>query len=391
MPAKHTQRINKENSYFHISNKGVSGKAIFLDPEDYQTFLSFLQEYLSPLAQSDGHRKDFIIRGRRFQGIPHLPKNYFGNIYLIAYNLMPNHFHLLLYQTTKGSLEKFMRSLTTRYSMYFNKRYQCTGPLFEGPYKSIYIDGVSPALYLTRYLHRDPEMDGKHLTNKYSSYAEYLGKRQTLWIKPDIILAFFNNPSSETFRKIGSYKNFVDKYEINEKEKKSLEGILLEKEYEHLVGCSPQLASSNPSINTQVNQAVKPRLRFPEFAVATAGFILLFSLGYRNIVISSSSKTDSNGIVYQQTISSPSPAPSVAGTEDEKNKTMLVVKTDNGQESINIRQGPTIQSEIVGKAKNGDAFEFVSIDSGWYGVKLSDGSTGFIYSKYTEIIEEAGI
>ena len=104
MPAKHIKRIDKEGGYFHIFNKGVSGKLIFNNEQDYEVFLSYLQDYLTTPSQLTNYKKEFIVKGRTFQGVPHQPKNYFDKVHLIAYNLMPDHFHLLLHQITKESL-----------------------------------------------------------------------------------------------------------------------------------------------------------------------------------------------------------------------------------------------------------------------------------------------
>lgn len=387
MPAKYIRRDHKTEGYFHILNKGISGKTILKDGQDYEVFLNYLKDYLTPPSDLDTYKKDFTVKGRTFRGVPHQTRNYFNEIHLIAYSLMPNHFHLLLHQTTKGSLENFMRSLSTRYSMYFNKKYQCTGSLFEGPYKSIRIEGTSSLLLLTRHLHRGLSND----TDNYTSYAEYLGKRQTSWLKPDAVLSFFYKSQNKTYKGTHGYKNFVEKYEPDQKEENLLEGIILEKEFEHLEGITPPPTRSNPYEKISSDGHIKAKLRLFEYSIATSVFILLFSLGYRNVLSSSAKNTTPKDVISINSISSPSPAPVVAGTKDEKTKTMLLVKTDNGLENINIRQNPTVQSEIVGTAKNGDIFGFVSINSGWFGAKLEDGSTGYISSKFIEIIEEAGI
>ena len=133
MPAKNLQRIDKEGLYFHIYNKGVEEKIIFSDGEDYRVFLRFLEEYLTTPQDPENTKKTFQIHGRTFRGTPHQPKNYFNAVELVAYSLMPNHFHLALSQVTKGSVENFIRSLCTRYSIYFNKKYTHSGPLFAGP------------------------------------------------------------------------------------------------------------------------------------------------------------------------------------------------------------------------------------------------------------------
>ena len=136
MPAQNLQRTKEIGIYSHIYNKGVEKRILFNDEEDYAVFLNFLKDYLSALKDPDSLKKDFKVNGRTFQGTPHQPKNYFNQVELLAYSLMPDHFHLILHQKTRGSLESFIRSLCTRYSIYYNKKYQRTGSLFEGPYKS---------------------------------------------------------------------------------------------------------------------------------------------------------------------------------------------------------------------------------------------------------------
>ena len=342
--------------YSHIYNQGVEKRIIFTDGEDYEAFLRFLKSYLTSPDNSDSTKKTFTVKGRTFRGVPHQPKNYFNQIELIAYSLMPDHFHLLLHQITPGALEKFMRSLSTRYAMYFNQRYQRTGSLFAGPYKSVQIEDVSGLAHLTRYLHRGGD---------YSSYPEFVGERETPWVKSKAVLY--------SVKGAAAYRNFVEQYELTQMEEKLLEGIILEDKSEHLEGRVPELAES-PDL--------PPRSRFPELATAVAVFGLLFTLGLRNIQTT---------VAKTQALASPSPTPAVSGVEDEKieePKTMLVVKIDDGAQSVNIRAKPTTKSEKIGEAIDGETFEFVSIDSGWYGVKLPEEATGFISATYIEITEE---
>lgn len=386
MPAKHVKRIDRGDGYFHIFNKGVSGKFIFKDESDYGVFLSYLKDYLNPPAHTDSFKRNFTVKGRIFRGVPHQIKNYFNKVDLLAYNLMPTHFHLLLHQTTRSFIEKFMRSLCTRYSMYFNKKYQSGGLLFEGPYKSAYINSISPLLHLTRYFHRNHKANDTRLTNRYSSYEEYLDKRETLWVKSNFVLSYFNNSENITFRGIDGYKNFVEKYEPDQRDKNLLANIILEKESEDLLGGNPQITNVSVPEESYLSQHSEPGSRFLEFAVATAVFVLLFTLGLRNVYVSSAKE-----IVSINIVSSPSPTPVVAGIKDEKPKIFLTVKINDESSSVNIRQNPTIYSEKIGSANNGDVFEFISTDSGWYKVKLTDETFGFISSKYIEVTEDKNI
>lgn len=215
MPSKYSIRTYAENTIYHVYNRGVEKRKIFLDEQDYKVFLSYLKEYLSPPAKpEDVNKKVFRLRDRIFGAVPRLPNNYFNQIDLLAYCLMPNHIHLLIKQNDdKYSLREFIHSLLLRYSMYFNKKYNRVGSLFQGKYKAIIVVDEKYLLHLSRYIHINPLEYTKDLINAYSSYAEYLGIRNTTWIKPKLILNYFENqkPIPKT-KSINTYKNFVENY-----------------------------------------------------------------------------------------------------------------------------------------------------------------------------------
>lgn len=233
MPAKNLQRIDVENSYYHVYNRGVEKRIIYQDEQDYKVFLNYLKEYLSPPPKIENLvKKSFTLQGETFKGIARQPNNHNGKVELIAYVLMPNHFHLLIRQITKGALEKFMRSLLTRYSMFFNKKYERVGTLFQGPYKSAIITTEDYLLHLSRYIHRNPLKHSKNLPSAFSSYGDYLGTRNTTWVKRDPVLRYFGNTKSGDFKHINTYKDFVEKYK--KKTTSLLEGLVLESENDEL-------------------------------------------------------------------------------------------------------------------------------------------------------------
>lgn len=353
MPVKNLSRIDAEGIYSHIYNKGIEARSIFVDEEDYKVFLGFLNDYLTAPKNPKDLKKSFQVGNRTFKGVPHQPKNYFKRVELIAYSLVPDCFHLILHQVIKGSLENFIRSLCTRYSIYFNKKYKHTGALFEGPYKSVHIEDGLSLPHLTRHLHH---------TGNYTSYPEYSGKRTTLWVKPEIALSFFKRGKD-------SYKYFMDKYEFDQKGKE-----IHHEEY--------------------LNPDFKSRSIIPEFLIISVlVFMILVTLGIRNINISLAASTN-NSTVDTPLANSPPPSPAPAvlaavkeATEEAKPKVILTVKIEDGSSSVNIRQKPTTGSEKIGQAKDGDTFELVSLDSGWHEVKLANGSVGFISSKYIVVDE----
>ena len=198
MPAKNVLKIYKPNSYYHIYNRGVDKRTLFKNTQDYAVFLNYLKEYLSPLPEKHPQRQ-IAVNNKDYQINDYQCRNYCNSVILIAYCLMINHFHLLIKQTAARNIELFMRSFATRYTSYFNKRYQRSGTLFEGPYKAVLIDSDEQLLHLSRYIHLNPS---PNLFKQPSSYPDYLQHKNTSWVQTQDILQYFKNPLA--------YKHFVE-------------------------------------------------------------------------------------------------------------------------------------------------------------------------------------
>ncbi len=209
MPAKNSVKQFVENSYYHIYNRGVEKRLIFIDDQDYGVFLSYLKDYLLP-------KNELNLRSV-LTGVNSNPKekadalrmlklnNFTDTIQLLTYCLMPNHFHLLVKQTDAYSIDTFMNSLSTRYSMYFNKRYKRVGHLFQGTYKAVLIESEAQLLHLSRYIHKNPFVKGVPLQSyPHSSYQNYLGLKRTEWINFTDIINYFSKSG------FNSYENFVE-------------------------------------------------------------------------------------------------------------------------------------------------------------------------------------
>ncbi len=101
--------------------------------------------------------------------------------------------------------------------MYFNKKYDRVGSLFQSVYRAVLITNEPYLLHLSRYIHLNPSELTNNLASAYSSYKDYLGLRKTSWIKSDIVLEQFNNKVGIEFKKINNYRDFVEKYEQEDK------------------------------------------------------------------------------------------------------------------------------------------------------------------------------
>lgn len=205
MPAKNSVKVFVQGGYYHIYNRGVAKQDIFREERDYKMFLSFLKEYLLPLEHPDFIKIDRISSRRK-------PQSCFGVVQLLAYCLMPNHFHLLVKNIAERGIEKFMRNLCTSYSGYFNRMYDRVGPLFQGIYKAVLVESDEQLVYVSKYIHRNPSelltKDQPLQKYPYASYSNYLGQRNQDWLVTQEILAFFstNFPHQD-------YRYFVEELE----------------------------------------------------------------------------------------------------------------------------------------------------------------------------------
>jgi putative transposase len=207
MPARNSIKTYVENGIYHVYNRGVEKRQIFLDTQDYQVFLRILKDSLSPSQNAPSTP----LQGQTLQG-NRKPRNFFGQIEILAYCLMPNHFHLIIKQTKPKSIVEWMQSVTTRYSMYFNKKHKRIGSLFQGRYKGIMILDDPYLLHLSRYIHRNPIEITNNLKSYYSSYGEYIGIRHTTWINSAYIMNYFTPGTLPGLHHINSYEDFVENY-----------------------------------------------------------------------------------------------------------------------------------------------------------------------------------
>lgn len=204
MPSRDIVKTYIENGYYHIYNRGVEKRDIFLDKQDCVVFQRYLKLYLAPpeeVAQ---------IQVPRMQSF--LQNNMSEEIDLLAFSLMPNHIHLELKQYQADSIVRFMKRLTTSYVMYFNRKYNRVGALFQNAYKGALIETDPYLLHLSRYIHLNPtKINHKRIDfTEFCSLPYYLGEKQASWLKTREILSYFKN--SHIQGKGNSYADFVNSY-----------------------------------------------------------------------------------------------------------------------------------------------------------------------------------
>lgn len=218
-----TEFVNDE--YYHIFNRGVDKREIFLNAQDYNRFLlamDLLNDKKDGLmiewrdykkSNPKATLKTFLKPGFRKRD---------RLVAIIAYCLNPNHYHFILKQVNNRGIERFMHKIGTSHTKYFNKKKKRSGTLFQGRFKSSHIDSNEYLLYLSAYVNKNNFIHGYNKNDSwpYSSLHDYSGKRSDNLVRKNIILGQFKN--------IGEYKDFLRDNALYIKEKKEIDKYLFE-------------------------------------------------------------------------------------------------------------------------------------------------------------------
>ena len=132
--------------FYHVYNRGVDKRKIFLTRGDWDRFRDSLYVHNTE-------------RAVKFRDLPEEILSFDRDditVDIVAYTLMPNHFHLLLREKKEGGISAFMGKLLTSYSMYFNTKYQRSGPLMCRPFRSRHIDSDEYLRWVFAYIHLNP-------------------------------------------------------------------------------------------------------------------------------------------------------------------------------------------------------------------------------------------
>jgi putative transposase len=151
--------------HYHLYNRGVDRQLIFFSQDNRLFFLKQLRKHLCPKAD------------------------------VLAYCLMPNHYHLLIKVADEGVSEA-MQAFTTSYVKAVNRDQGRVGPLFQSRFEAVHVDREEYLLHLSRYIHRNPVEAGLVESPdqwEFSSYREYVGLRSGTLPKMDWIKTRFAN------------------------------------------------------------------------------------------------------------------------------------------------------------------------------------------------------
>ena len=192
-----------EGEYYHIYNRGIDKREIFMNKYDYERFIQLL--YYANMFEP------VHIQRLPNQSFP-LMRQGLTLTDIGVWCLMPNHFHLLIKVKSDGSLSKFLAKLQTGYSMYFNKKNERSGSLFQGTFKAEHVDKDEYLKYLYSYIHLNPiklvQSDWKERgiediekaklfldKYEYSSYLDFLeiDRNQKTILNKEVFPEYFNN------------------------------------------------------------------------------------------------------------------------------------------------------------------------------------------------------
>jgi putative transposase len=206
MPSRNSvYRQDAADCYYHVYGRGMRREEIFMDEQDYKVFINLLKRYF-------GAKPDRDNQGR-------LRKNYHNELELLAFCLMPNHFHLLFHQIEKGAIAKAMQGIILCYGKYFNHKHKKYGSLLESRYKSSLILDDNYLIHASRYIHLNPD---DYENWSWSSLPYYTRNWSADWIKPSFI------ESVVRANHYLSYKKFVDEYKTNRDKIKRMKSKYLE-------------------------------------------------------------------------------------------------------------------------------------------------------------------
>ncbi len=152
----------KANHYYHLYNKSKDEKSIFLDNKDFEKFLWYLKK-----REKENH----------------------DNFEILAFCILPNHFHLVVHSFTKGfEISKFIGNICSSYTKYFFLRHKITSrPLFNPRFKSKNIEDETYLKQCIHYVEHNAMKHGIVDTTENRPFCSYNWQEEMANIDKNII------------------------------------------------------------------------------------------------------------------------------------------------------------------------------------------------------------
>ena len=181
-----------EGEFYHVYNRGVDKRIIFMDYLDLSRFVQSMEEFntIDPIGS--------IYENRFTKNKGKLGSKASKLVNIVAYCLNPNHYHFILEQIVDKGIEKFMQRIGTGFTKYFNNRQKRSGSLFQDKFKSKHIDSNDYLLHVSVYvnLNNHPKLLGSKASKlSKSSWLEYINSHESKNLcNTEIILGQFKKP-----------------------------------------------------------------------------------------------------------------------------------------------------------------------------------------------------
>lgn len=189
VPYKNSIKLDRADVYYHVYSRGQNKRTVFADSKDFYYFLDIFSRYLDPSFKKYAKLNDQVS--------------------MHCFCLMPNHFHLLLKVKFPGGMGRLMRRVLTSYSIYFNRKNNREGKLFQGAYRAIPILDEQQLVNTSIYIHLNPvtaNISSRATEYPYSScYMYHKNLSHISWLEKDPIIT-----SLVDWKNIESYKEIVN-------------------------------------------------------------------------------------------------------------------------------------------------------------------------------------
>ena len=187
-----------DGEFYHVCNRGVDKRDVFLDSRDFDRFLQGLDEFNTREPLGGLYARSLIEFPKRRR--PTSKIDYEKLVDIVCYCLNPNHFHLLLRQLVDGGVSEFLKRLGG-YTKYFNHRYKRSGVLFQGKSKTVHVVSNEQLLHTSAYINLNGLVHRLKKGASRSSWSQYVDLAEGI-CETDIILG--------QFKSIQEYKNFAE-------------------------------------------------------------------------------------------------------------------------------------------------------------------------------------
>lgn len=223
MPGRLTPLVNDQ--IYHVFNRGIDHRPTFIDRLELKRSVTTIDFYrfanppmkLSKFLQLSNKERDRISREIKIRDEK--------LVEILAFCLMPNHFHFVVKQLQISGISKFLANFQNSYTRYFNTKRERNGPLFLDQFKGVRIETDEQLLHVSRYVHLNPltsyvVKDFEELLRyPWSSFSEYINNKSSI-CEINTILGFFKNPNG--------YQTFVKDNASYQRELHKIKHLLLE-------------------------------------------------------------------------------------------------------------------------------------------------------------------